>query len=88
MNAIYNNRIYNVVDVAGDITLDGNGEEPFDVSFHDPGLIVEPADEEVANASNLAEWYGVDAERATQLRRMLLGEISIAQWQSSKESGQ
>ena len=60
MNAIYNDRIYNVVDVAGDITLAGNSGEPFDVSFGSPGLIVEPTDDEVAGAVNLAEWYGID----------------------------
>ena len=80
MNAIYNNRIYNVVDSAVDITLDARGVEPFDVSFDDPGLIVEPTDDEVAYATNLAEWYGVDAERAIELRRWLLGEISMAEW--------
>jgi hypothetical protein len=85
MNALYNNRIYNVVDVAGDITLDADGVEAFDVPFHDSGLIVEPTDQEVANASNLAEWYGVDVARARQLRRMLIGEISVSEWQASKE---
>ena len=86
MNAIYNNRIYNVVDSAPDITLDARGVEPFDVSFDDPGLIVEPTDDEVADATNLAEWYGLDAEAAAKLRLMLRGEISITQWEDWKAS--
>jgi hypothetical protein len=55
MNALYKNRICNVIEVAGDITLDGRGVEPFDVSLSDPALVIEPTDEQVANASNLAE---------------------------------
>ena len=84
MNALYNNRIYNVVDTGGGITLDANGVESFDVSFDHPGLIVEPTDQEVADAINLAEWYGIDAEAATQLRLMLFGRISIDQWEQWK----
>lgn len=57
-----------------------SGVEPFDVALGDPALIVDPTDSEVADAENLSEWYGIDPERAKQLRRMLRGEISIDDW--------
>jgi hypothetical protein len=85
MKALYDNRIYNVVDVVLDIILEGHDGKQFSVELWDERLIVDPTDSEVAEASNLAEWYGVDDERATQLRLMLLGEISLEQWQSWKE---
>ena len=88
MNALYKNRIYNVVDAAGDITLDGKGVEPFDVLFCDPELIVEPTDDQVANADNLAEWYGVGGEVAVKLRATLLGVVSIGEWWDWKASRQ
>ena len=69
MNAIYNNRIYNVVEVAADITLAGNGVEPFDVSFSDPGLIVEPTDDEVADAV----WPAGPSQEAGAVERMEAG---------------
>jgi len=87
MNALYNNRIYNVVDVAGDITLDTDVVEAFDVSLHDPRLIVEPTDKQVADAENLAEWYGINAQAADKLRLMLRGQISIDQWEDWKAAG-
>jgi len=85
MNALYRNRIYRVVDVAGDITLEGSGGGPFDVSLCDPVLIVDPTDYEVANAANLAEWHGISEKGAKRLRLMLLGALSLAEWQSSSE---
>jgi hypothetical protein len=85
MKAIYENRIYNVADVAGDLILEGDGKREFAVNFGDDQLIVDPTDEQVADASNLAEWYCVDSEGAKQLRSMLLGEISIGEWRDWKE---
>ena len=85
MKGIFDNRIFNVVDVAGDMILDGTGEKEFIVDLGDERLIVDPTDEQVANASNLAEWYGVDAETAVRLRLMLRGESSIEEWYIWKE---
>ena len=59
-------------------------QQAFDVRLDDPALIVEPTDEEVAGASNLADWYGVDDEQAKHLRLMLCGDLSLEQWQLSK----
>jgi hypothetical protein len=81
MKAIYDNRIYDVVEAGADLVLEGEPETQFAVEFSDERLIVDPTDTEVADASNLAEWYGVDRETATQLRAMLRGEMSLAQWQ-------
>jgi hypothetical protein len=83
MRAIYKNRIYNVVDVSGDITLNGRDVPPFRVEFHDAELIVDPTDDDVANAVNLAHWYGLNLQRTKELRRMLLREISVAEWQET-----
>jgi hypothetical protein len=80
MKALYESRIYNVVDVVLDIILEGRDGRQFAVEFDDERLIVDPTDSEVADAGNLAEWYGVDAKAARRLRSMLLGEISLDQW--------
>jgi hypothetical protein len=85
MTACYKNRIYNVVDVAGDLTLASNGIDPFDVSFSDPELIVDPTDEEVAAAENLSEWYGIGGERAQLLRGILRNETSLEEWYGSSD---
>ncbi len=85
MKAIYKNRIYNVVDSAADLTLEGQSIKPFHVSFADPQLIVDPTDDEVAESENLAEWYGLDEEKARQLRRMLCGEMSLEEWYKFKD---
>jgi hypothetical protein len=86
MNALYKNRIYNIVDDVMVVTLDGAGVQPFDVYYDDPDLVIDPTDDEVADAINLAEWYGVDTEAAAQLRLMLLGAISIDHWEEWKAS--
>ena len=85
MKALYDNRIYNVVDVAGDLILEEGAGKAFAVDLRDERLIVDPTDDEVAEATNLAAWYGVDDESAKQLRLMLLGEISVSEWQNWKD---
>lgn len=80
MTAIYDNRIYDVADVVFDIILEGRDGKHFSVDFSDERSIVDPTDSQVADASNLAEWYGIDDDRAKQLRLALLGEISLEQW--------
>jgi len=80
MKAIYDGRIHNVADADVEIVLEDKAGKQFAVDFGDERLIVDPTDSEVANASNLAEWYGVDDERAKQLRLMLQGEITLEQW--------
>ena len=85
MKALYDNRIYNVADVAGDLILEGHDGQQFAVDFSDECLIVDPTDDEVADASNLPEYYGVNVERARHLRAMLHGEISIASWRALTE---
>lgn len=87
MKAIYKSRIYNVVDAAMDLTLDGIGVEPFDLSFGEPGLVVDPTDHDVADAGNLAEWFGTNEEQTAQLRRMLRGEMSLAEWNATRQRG-
>jgi len=79
MKALYDNRIYNVADVAGDLILEGHDGQQFAVDFSDECLIVDPTDDEVANASNLAGWYNVSGETLERLRSMLRGEMSLEQ---------
>jgi len=86
MNAIYKQRLYNIVDDVMEVTLDGAGAQQFNVPYEDPDLIIDPTDDEVADAINLAEWYGVDSDTAAQLRLMLLGTISIGEWEDWKAS--
>ena len=81
MKALYDNRIYNVADVAGDLILESNGGQTFAVDFDDERLIVDPTDGEVADASNLAEWYSAKGETLERLRSMLRGEMSLEQWE-------
>ena len=84
MKALYDNRIYNVVDVVLDILLEGLDGRQLSVDLSDERLVVDPTDSEVADASNLAEWYGVDDERLKLLRLVLRGETSLEQWQLSR----
>ena len=84
MRAIYDSRIYNVVDVAGDLILETNGQEKFTVDLGDDRLIADPTDQEVADANNLADYYGVSDECDTALRSMLRGQISLEEWQLRK----
>ena len=80
MNAIYRNRLFNVVEASVDLTLETASGEQFDVEFGDDQLIVQPTDSEVADADNLAEHYGIDDGAVTLLRHMLRGKISAGQW--------
>lgn len=73
MKALYNNRICDVVETSSEVTLADDGWE-FTVPFGDERLVVDPTDEQVANADNLGLWYGLDDEGAQNLRAMLRGE--------------
>jgi len=73
MKALYKNRRCNVVDVGADITLAERGE-PFVVSLGDEALVVDPTDKEVADADNLRERYGLDADAVDRLRTTLRGD--------------
>ena len=75
MKALYNNRLCNIVDVSSDVTLAEEGRQ-FVVSLGDVALVIDPTDKEVADADNLREWYGLDAEAVRYLRSMLRGELS------------
>ena len=75
MKALYNNRLCNIVDVSSDVTLAEEGRQ-FVVSLGDVALVIDPTDKEVADADNLREWYGLDAEAVKYLRSMLRGELS------------
>ena len=75
MKALYNNRLCNIVDVSSDITLAEQGR-PFVVSLGDDALVIDPTDKEVADADNLREWYGLDAEGIKHLRSLLRGDLS------------
>ena len=46
------------------------------MSLGDEALVIDPTDEEVADADNLREWYGLDAEAVNRLRSMLCGDVS------------
>ena len=63
------------MDVSSDVTLAGEGRE-FVVSLGDEALVIDPTDKEVADADNLREWYGLDADAVNRLRSMLRGDLS------------
>ena len=75
MKALYKNRLCNIVEVSSDITLAEAGRQ-FVVSLGDEALVIDPTDTEVADADNLGEWYGLDAEAVNRLRSMLRGDLS------------
>ena len=74
MKALYNNRLCNILDMSSDITL-AEGERQFVVSLGDEALVIDPTDKEVADADNLREWYGLDAEAVKHFRNMLRGDL-------------
>ena len=74
MKALYNNRLCNIVEMSSDITLEEEGRR-FAGSLGDEALVIDPTDREVADADNLREWYGLDAEAVKQLRSMLRGDL-------------
>jgi hypothetical protein len=82
VRAIDNNRLCNVVEASSDVTLADEGRQ-FSVSFGDEGLVVDPTDQQVADADNLGQWYGLDHEAARNLRAMLRGELSSGQRQKA-----
>jgi hypothetical protein len=59
VKAIYDNRIYNVAEEDIDLVLEGSNGSRFTVEFSDDQLVLDPTDSEVADADNLAEWYGL-----------------------------
>ena len=75
MKALYKNRLCHVVEVGSDITL-AEGDRQFVVSLGDEALVVDPTDREVADADNLREAFGLDADAVDRLRSMLRGESS------------
>lgn len=85
MKAIYDNQLFNVIDAAGDLTLERRDGTLLVVDFGDDRLIVDPTDEQVADTNNLAEWYAVNGEGTERLRLMLRGDISLEEWQQWKE---
>jgi hypothetical protein len=84
MKAIYNDNVYYIVEADADLTLETAKGEQFDVEFGDENLIVDPTDNEVADAENLAEHYGIDNTTAERFRCMLRGEISVGDWEDWK----
>jgi hypothetical protein len=74
VKALYNNRLCNIVEMSSDITLEEEGRR-FAGSLGDEALVIDPTDREVADADNLREWYGLDAEAVKQLRSMLRGDL-------------
>ena len=83
VKALYNNRLCNVVETSSDVTLADEGRQ-FTVSFGDEGLVVDPTDQQVADADNLGQWYGLDHEAASSLRSMLRCDLTSEQWQKTK----
>jgi hypothetical protein len=81
MKAIFDSRIFNIIEDGDDVVLEGSGGDKIAIDFGDERLIVDPTDSEVADASNLAEWYSAKGETLERLRSMLRGEISLAEWQ-------
>ena len=80
MNALYNNRIYEVVEADGDLLLKGRDDVALTVDYGDEELIVDPTDTEIADADNLVDWYGVGEESLERLRLFLSGQISLSEW--------
>ena len=80
MNALYHNRIYEVVEADCDLLLRGIDGVALTVDYGDEELIVDPTDTEIADADNLADWYGVGEERRERLRLFLSGQISLSEW--------
>lgn len=82
MKALYQSRLWNVVEASTDIAL-GDEKQQITVSFGDEGLVVDPTDQQVADADNIGQWYGLDHEAAKNLRAMLRGELASGQWQKT-----
>jgi len=75
VKALYRNRLCNILHVSSDVTLAEDGRQ-FVVSLGDEALVIDPTDKEVADADNLREWYGLDAEAVHRLRSLLRGDLS------------
>ncbi|MCC7180986.1 MAG: hypothetical protein IT177_21585 [Acidobacteria bacterium] len=75
MKALYHNRLCNVVEMSTDITLADEAGQ-FVVWLGDEALVIDPTDQQVADADNLREWYGLDAEAVDRFRGLLRGAVS------------
>jgi hypothetical protein len=76
VKALCSGRLCRIVEVSSDITLEESGRE-FVVPLSDEALVIDPTDNEVADATNLRELYGLDDDAADRFRRMLRGESSV-----------
>jgi len=50
MNALYRNRLFHIVDVANDLTLEDATGHVFTVPLHDETLVIDPTDGDLAEA--------------------------------------
>jgi len=82
MNAIYRNRLCRLVETSRDVAILTDEGRELTVPLASEGLVIDPTDRQVAGADNLSNWYGVETEAADDLRAMLCGELSTAEWQS------
>jgi hypothetical protein len=85
VKALYKNRLCTVIDGGPNITLDDDGRQ-FTVDFSDGRLVVDPTDSQVADADNLGQWYGYDDKATNDVRAMLRGDLSPAEWEARKGS--
>ena len=83
MKALYKNRLCHVVESGSDVTLDDDGRQ-FTVQFGDVDLVIDPTDAQVADAANLGELYGADANATNDVRAMLRGELSAEDWEARR----
>ena len=49
-------------------------------------LVIDPTDKQIAGATNVSRWFGVEGDRATEFRAMLCGELSTADWELRRKS--
>jgi hypothetical protein len=82
VNALYRNRLCRLVETSGGVTILADDQRELTVRLASDELVVDPTDEQVAAADNLGSWYKVEGREAEDLRAMLCGEVSTAEWQS------
>lgn len=81
MKALYQNRLYRVVEARAEMVL-VDGERELSVPFDAKDLVIDPTDRQVAEADNLNDWCCVERMAAEDLRAMLRGDLSTEVWQS------
>jgi hypothetical protein len=64
----------------GDVAI--LADERSELTVASAELVLDPTDEQVGVADNLSSWYIVEGREAEDLRAMLCGEVSTAEWQS------